>query len=394
MAAAPAFSLGELANRASFGLRIPVTLCGMEPPPIRAELRIQSICMVTLTVLAVAFALDWLEPVMIPFVVSAFLAFALMPLVDSLETYARLPRTVAVCLALLLAVVVLVGMGMLMSISVAQFTSGENLTLYQRKLSQLPRDVLNFLPLNKFGVTADNLLADLRIPEGTVQSLLLQTTNAVTGVVSKSVLVLIFLFFLLLSSVKRDRPIGGAWGEVESQIRAYLITMTALSAVTGALVWAVLTILGVPGAALFGLLTFLLNFIPNVGSFIATLLPLPIVLVSGFSTTGAILAIAIPGAIQFFIGNFIQPKVMGNSMRLHPVVILMALIFWGMLWGFVGMFFAVPITSMIRIACDRHELTRPVADLMAGKLTALREEPPLAPLVAEAAPTPENDHRA
>jgi AI-2 transport protein TqsA len=349
----------------------------MEPPPIRAELRIQTICLATLAVLAVAFALEWLEPVMIPFVVSAFLAFALMPLVDALEVHARLPRTVAVCVALLLAMIVLFAMGLLVSISVAQFTSGENLRLYQHKLAELPRDIVNLLPLDEFGITADNLLADLKVPEGTVQSFLVQTTNAVTGIVSKGILVLIFLFFLLLSSVKRDHPIGGAWGEVESQIRAYLITMTALSGATGALVWAVLAAMGVPAAALFGLLTFLLNFIPNVGSFIATLLPLPIVLVSGFSTTGTILAIAIPGVIQFVIGNFIQPNVMGNSMKLHPVVILMALIFWGMLWGFVGMFFAVPITSMIRIACDRHELTKPIANLMAGKLDSLRDEPPV-----------------
>jgi len=65
-------------------------------------------------------------------------------------------------------------------------------------------------------------------------------------------------------------------------------------------------------------------------------------------------------------------------MKLHPVVIVISLIFWGMLWGIVGAFLAVPITSIIRIACDRHPLTKPVANLMAGRLDALREEPPLA----------------
>ena len=179
-----------------------------------------------------------------------------------------------------------------------------------------------------------------------------------------------------MSSVKRDRPIGGAWGEMEDRIRSYLVTMTLLSGVTGALVGAVLSIMGVPAAVLFGLLTFLLNFIPNVGSFIATILPIPmVVLASNFTWPQALMAILIPGAIQFFIGNFIQPKMMGNHMQLHPVVILMALIFWGTLWGVIGAFLAVPITSIIRIACDRHPLTRPVANLMAGRLDALREEP-------------------
>ena len=209
-----------------------------------------------------------------------------------------------------------------------------------------------------------------------MQTLLLGTTNAILSIVKQSVVVLIFLFFLLLSSVKRDRPIGGAWGEMESRIRAYIVTMTLLAAITGILVGAVLAILGVQAALLFGLLTFLLNFIPNVGSFISAVLPIPIILLApNFTLPWAIMAIAIPGAIQFFIGSFLQPKMMGDSMKLHPVVILASLIFWGMLWGFVGAFLAVPITSIIRIACDRHPLTKPVANLMAGKLDSLREEP-------------------
>src|SRR5439155_5682077 len=130
---------------------------------------------------------------------------------------------------------------------------------------------------------------------------------------------------------------------------------------------------------LFGLLTFLFNFIPNVGSFISIILPIPIICLSNNLTTAEKwMAVLIPAAIQFVIGTFIQPKMMGESMKLHPVVIVISLIFWGMLWGIVGAFLAVPITSIIRIACDRHPLTRPVANLMAGKLDALREEPAVA----------------
>ena len=107
-----------------------------------------------------------------------------------------------------------------------------------------------------------------------------------------------------------------------------------------------------------------------------------VLLSSNFTFAQAAMAILIPGVIQFVIGNFIQPKLMGEHMQLHPVVILMALIFWGTLWGIVGAFLAVPLTSIIRIACDRHPFTRPVANLMAGRLDALREEPVLAPTAA------------
>ena len=323
--------------------------------------------------MAAGFALWWLQPVMIPFVVAACLSFALMPTVDWLEVHARLPRTVAVCIALLLAVAGLVLLGVFIAIAGTQIY--DIASQYQEQLQNLIKQGTDYL--SRLDVKPEKIKEFTDIPGGTVQNLLLSVTASAWTLVSRSGLVLIFLFFLLLSSVKRDRPIGGAWGEMEARIRSYLITMTLLSGVTGMLVGAVLSILGVPGAVLFGLITFLLNFIPNVGSFIATLLPLPIILLApDFSVAHKVMAIAIPGLIQFAIGNFIQPKMMGESMKLHPVVILMALIFWGMLWGIVGAFLAVPITSIIRIACDRHPLTKPVANLMAGRLDALRDEPP------------------
>ena len=101
------------------------------------------------------------------------------------------------------------------------------------------------------------------------------------------------------------------------------------------LVGTVLAVLGIDLALVFGLFAFLLNFIPSVGSLIATLLPLPIVLMSpDVSVLVAVLAIGVPGGIQFTIGNVLEPKIMGDALDLHPVAILMALILWGMLWAF------------------------------------------------------------
>ena len=138
------------------------------------------------------------------------------------------------------------------------------------------------------------------------------------------------------------------------------------------LVGTVLAILGIDLALVFGLLAFLLNFIPSVGSLIATLLPLPVVVVSpDISATTAVLAIAVPGTIQFAIGNVIEPKVMGDALDLHPVVILLALIFWGVLWGIVGMLLATPMTAVMKILFEKIELTAPIADLLAGRLDAL-----------------------
>lgn len=341
-------------------------------PPIRAELRVQTLCLSILATVAVTLALYWLRPVMIPFIVAAFLAFAIIPLVDVLEVRVRLPRVAAVCMALLLVMLILIALGVLVSVSVVQIQG--NAEVYKGQFTKLNRLVTDFLQrdLGFSGVQEHDLTEFLT---GTVQTLLLGTTNAVLGIVSQGAIVVVFLFFLLMSSVKRDRPIGGAWGEMESRIRAYLVTMTTISIVTGVLIGAVLAALGVKSAILFGLLAFLLNFIPNIGSVLATILPIPIILVSDLSIAQMILAVVIPAAIQIIIGNFIQPKLMEGSMRLHPVVILMALIFWGMIWGIVGMFFAVPLTSIIGIGLYKHPFTRPIAELMAGNLNSLRDEP-------------------
>jgi AI-2 transport protein TqsA len=140
------------------------------------------------------------------------------------------------------------------------------------------------------------------------------------------------------------------------------------SSATGALVWMVLTFLGLDMAFLFAVLVFMLNFIPTLGSIIATILPIPVALIQFESPWRILLVILIPAAIQFVVGNLIDPKLLGDRLDLHPVVIVAALLFWGLIWGLPGMFLAVPITVAIRLALLRSELGREAAELMAGRL--------------------------
>jgi AI-2 transport protein TqsA len=131
----------------------------------------------------------------------------------------------------------------------------------------------------------------------------------------------------------------------------------------------VLAVLGIDLAMVFGLLAFLLNFIPSIGSLVATLLPLPVVIFNPeISTTTAVLAIALPGLIQLVLGNVVDPLVMGESLDLHPVAIVLSLILWGMIWGVVGMLLAAPIAAILKLLLERLELTAPLAHLLAGRL--------------------------
>ena len=330
------------------------------------EQRLQTICLLMLTTFAGAVALYWLRTVMIPFVLAVFLTFAISPVVELLTRRARVPRPLAVGAVFLVGFLLVPVVGTFLSSSLGQLA--ENAPVYQEQIARLVRQGAEFAGAERFGLGAEDLREQLSaIPIG---STLMRLTNAILGIFSNAVLVLIFLVFLLLGGQQTPRSENIVWEKIESRIKRYIVAKIALSAVTGLLVGLILYALGVDLAPVFGFLAFLLNFIPSIGSIIATLLPLPILLVSPeTSWVTLVLALALPGSVQLVIGNFAEPKIMGESLDLHPAVILIALIFWGVLWGIVGMLLATPITAVLKILLEQSELTRPVARIMAGRLS-------------------------
>ncbi len=146
---------------------------------------------------------------------------------------------------------------------------------------------------------------------------------------------------------------------VVGKIRRYLGTKVITSAAVGVLVWASLAIIGLELAGVFGVLAFLVNFIPAIGPIIVTVLPIPLALAQFQSLGPVILVVVVPGVIHNIIGNIIEPKLMGEGLDLHPVTIVLALSFWGLLWGIVGMFLAAPITAAIRIVLMQFDTFKP-----------------------------------
>ena len=188
------------------------------------------------------------------------------------------------------------------------------------------------------------------------------------NMLSGTVLTSIFVGFLLAG---RDpyKISKGIYAEIDQNVRRYIATKFFISAVTGFLVWALLSMMGLQFASMFGLFAFFLNFIPSIGSIIATLLPIPIAMVQfGDSFWMVVLVIMLPGAVQMVLGNVIEPMIMGEGLQLHPATILLALAFFGMLWGPVGMLLAAPITASVRIVLMRFKTTEPIGRLMAGVL--------------------------
>lgn len=340
------------------------------------EKRVQTVCLLILSAVAIAFSLYWLRSVLIPVVLAFFLTILLNPLVSVLMRRCQLPHGVAVVVSVLLGFLSMAVLSLIVSISVSQFTG--NVGVYQDRIEHLYADVMNALPLEKIGVDEANLLNPLTAsPNGRISDLLANVLRSVFNIVSQAVLVLIFLFFLLIGKHPTQPASSTIWDEIDARVKRYLIAKTLLSIFAGILIWSIFAVLHVPLALTFGLLVFLLNFVPNIGSIIATLLPLPIVLVNpDVSTTVAVLAIALPAGAQFILGSFIEPRVLGNSLDLHPATILLALIFWGTMWGIVGMLLAAPITAILRILLEKLEITAPIARIMAGRRREAAPQPP------------------
>ena len=157
--------------------------------------------------------------------------------------------------------------------------------------------------------------------------------------------------------------------KVNAEINKYIITKTLISFLTGALVTFTLWLFNVEFAFIWGLLTFLLNFIPNIGSIIATLFPITFALVQFDNVMIVIWIAIILLGIQFVVGNVVEPKVVGKSMGISPVVVLFSLIFWGYVWGIVGMVLAVPIAVFIKIILDNISELKPLSVLMSDYKT-------------------------
>lgn len=205
-----------------------------------------------------------------------------------------------------------------------------------------------------------------------LQSLMLGLAASLSTLLSYGVLILIFVFFLLIGNGASPQHRPQIVNEVEDQVRRYLVMKTVISFFTGFAFGGVLWLFGVPLAVVFGFLAFLLNFIPNIGPLMANLLPVPfLILNSQMSTTAAIVCLILISAIQFVSGNVIETRLMGKSFDVSPVVLLVALMFFGLVWGIVGMFLATPIVSIIKIVLSQSPETRPGAELLAGRWSSI-----------------------
>ena len=198
-----------------------------------------------------------------------------------------------------------------------------------------------------------------------------------SGILSGSILVILFVGFMFAERVwfplKVERLVGDRAQALQvrriitsimHRVNRYLVVKTAVSAVTALIVWGIFMFAGLELAGAVALLTFVLNFIPSVGSIVATVIAALLVFVLTGDTTVTVVITLACTATQFVIGNVLDPMLLGQTLRLSSFGIILSLAFWGAIWGIAGMFLAVPIMVALMIVCAHIPWLRAVAVML------------------------------
>ncbi len=351
----------------------------------RTELRLTNVFLGIIVVIALGVLMYLLQTVLLPVILAVFLSYIFSPIVVALKKK-KIPSPIALIVVFVFILALFFGLFSIVSSSFESFV--REAPKYQDKLS---------LILREFTLTLDSIAARFDIkPDGVgftdlidvsaLSSMLTSGAGSVFSGLGNFFLILLLMFFILAGSGDLKAKVKYALAErhsatlssmlesIDLRVRQYLIAKTLVSLATGTLTTIILLILGVDFALLWGFLTFLLNFIPNIGSVVAVIFPVTISFLQFDGITTPLLVLVLLMVSQTVMGNVVEPKIMEFSLNLSPLLVLAALVFWGWLWGIWGMILAVPMMSILKIIFENVEPLKPISVLMSGTVPLRRQE--------------------
>lgn len=294
--------------------------------------------------------------VFLPVLFALFLTILSLPVLEALRGR-RVPAPLAVLVTVVLVIAVLVGVGSVLSVSVRSVT--ESLPQYQSRVVDAIDATGTWFEAR--GMPVSDWLVVEALDLSAVAVLVGNTFREVARLVSSMLLVLLTLVFMLWEAVVLPEKLRAAdhlgpvdlarWTDAIDRIQRYLALKTAISLATGVLVGLWVALLGLDFALFWGFVAFVLNYIPNFGSILASLPAIALALVQ-LGTPRALAVAAGYLAINVLIGNLIEPAVMGRGLRLSPLAIFLGLLFWGWLWGPLGAILSVPLTVSLKIVFE------------------------------------------
>lgn len=205
--------------------------------------------------------------------------------------------------------------------------------------------------------------------------------NSLSGFLANVAVVLVYVIFFILEDstqrVKLEKMFPAKGPEykkfmknmqlISGSIRSFLWQKTLISLITGTISYVILLVMGVEYAFLWSFLIFVMNFIPYIGPLFSSLFPAIFAVIITSDLMQFVYVFAAMEGVQIILGNFIEPKMMGKGTNLGPVTVIVALAFWGMIWGMAGMILAVPVTAVIVIILSKIQSTRGIAILLSEK---------------------------
>ncbi|MFQ5937621.1 MAG: AI-2E family transporter [Acidiferrobacterales bacterium] len=312
------------------------------------------------------------EALIVPFLLSVFLAIISAPPLFWLERKG-LPRPLAMLAVIGGIVGILFVMGAIVGSSVDGFS--RNLPAYQSRVQQGTNALITWL--NSYGIAVSQPELSKYLDAGAILGLAANTFNRLGAVLGNAFLIFLTVLFILFEASSFPVKLRAIFGDDDigrfktfiDVVKRYFAIKTWTSLATGLAVAVCLKLIGVDFPILWGLLAFLLNYIPNIGSVIAALPAVLLALVQlGFGS--AIWTVIAYTAINVGIGTFIEPRFMGHRLGLSTLVVFISLVFWGWVLGPVGMFLSVPLTMTFKLAMESDDRTRWIAILLGSEASA------------------------
>ncbi len=326
-------------------------------------------------------ALRFTSQILVPLAVAIILLFVFTPLIQFLQNRLHFPAVLSILLLLVLFITLGGLIGVLLFSSVRSLIG--QYAFYQERFQLLFETLVTRYNLNESRM--DEFTNSLGLSQALRQFLISFSSN-ILSLVSGFTLVVIFLFFLLVEqrgisrrinkafNIQQGRQIKNTSYLIYRRIGRYLTTKVLISTLTGVLIFIIFSIIGIDFPVVWGMLTFLFNFIPSIGSLVISALSILFAIIQFAPAWSPIIFTAIATVtIQFSVGSILEPKLLSDSLNLSPVVIILSLLLWGYLWGVAGMFLAVPLTVVIKNILEHIPLVRPLGVMMgSGRRYAAR----------------------
>jgi predicted PurR-regulated permease PerM len=304
--------------------------------------------------------------IIVPFLLALFITIMVLPLFNYLSAKMHSVIALIITLAAIFSIVSILSSTVTASLN--HFS--QNLPIYQDQLSTKLAPFESTLKAQGFDLAEFNIYENIN--PNSVLKYALKFLESIGNVLGNILTILFIVIFMLLEvklfsnkfdTIVTDNEHHKQLERVFENITKYFVYKTIFSALTGLLVYVGLLLIGVDSAPLWAIIAFGLNFIPTIGSIVAAI-PAVLLAFVQFDLSAVMFVITLYVSVNVIVGSIIEPKVMGSGLGISTLVVFLSLMFWGYVFGTMGMLLSVPLTIMAKIALDVHPSTKPFAIML------------------------------